>query len=100
MYGDIEEVCTPVQKMFATNHYMAALHQDTKMQGAPPTPPGSLGPWCWRREDGEVEAQPVPPSGKGREEDMLALALPQPRALPPEQTAAGKCTPTSQEEVK
>lgn len=32
------EVCTPVQKMFATNHYMAALHQDTKMQGAPGKP--------------------------------------------------------------
>ena len=69
------------------------------MQGAPP-PPGSLGPCCWRLEDGEVEAQPVPPSGKGGEEDMLALALPQPRASPPEQTAAGKCTLTSQEEVK
>lgn len=36
------EVCTPVQKMFATNHYMAALHQDTKMQGAPPGKPGTL----------------------------------------------------------
>lgn len=45
----------------ATNHTW--LRYSKTLGGREPLL-GGLGRWCWRGEDGEVEAQPVPPRGK------------------------------------
>lgn len=85
-YGDIYNrgmyTCTET----ATNHTW--LHYTKTLRCREPLP-GSLGRWCWRREDGEVEAQPVPPRRKKTRGLWLCLCLsPGPRLLSRPQPAS------------